>query len=177
MRSRNTNPFASVEQHARTLRAWHLSLLRFALTLESSDRQQVAAAAREIDQTGFVSGARQDFRYFRKLSEELCRAVAEQNNAPSSPLYSYIARIEDARMRRAFAAIMGLDERLSAANKASKTREMLWSGISPRNFVKSSTVIHRKAVDYGQKVAPRRTASSASDFTSIDKPLNGDGGT
>jgi hypothetical protein len=177
MRSGSTNPFASVEQHAKNLQAWHLSLLRFALTLESSDRQQVAAAAREIDQTGLTFGARQDFRYFRKLSEVLCRAVAEQNNAPSSPLYSYIAKIEDARMRRAFAAIMGLDDPLSAIRKPSKSRERLWSGLSPRNHVKSSNVIHRKAVDYGQKVSLRRTASSASDFTSIDKLPNGDGGT
>src|SRR3569623_384329 len=149
MRSGTDNPFASVEQHAKTLRARHLSLLRFALTLESSARQQVVAAAREID----------------------------QNIAPSSPLYSYIAKFEDARMRRAFAAIMGLDDPLSAIRKPSNSRERLWSGLSPRNHVKSSNVIHRKAVDYGQKVPLRRTASSASAITSIDKPPNGDGGT
>lgn len=139
MRSGTTDPSTSVEQHAKTLRAWHLSLLRFALTLENSDRQQVATVAQEIDQTGLTSDARQDFRYFRRLSEELCRAVAEQNNTQSSLLYSYIAKIEDARIRRAFAAIMGLDDHMSAANKTSKTRDMLWSGLSRRNRVKSST--------------------------------------
>lgn len=126
--------FASPERHAKTLRAWHLALLRFALTLEDSDRQFVAVAAREIDQTGFTSGGgRQDFRYFRTLSEELCRAVAEQAAAPSPGLCSYIAKIEDTRIRRAFAAAMGIDDRPNTVSKPSKSREILWRGLSPRS--------------------------------------------
>ena len=124
---------SSIERHAKTLRAWHLSLLRFALTLEEPDRQQVVAAAREIDRIGLSSGGgRQDFRYFRTLSEELCRAMAEQDNTPSSPLYSYIAKIEDARIRRAFAAVLSIDIGSKPVSKPATSRDMLWRGLSPR---------------------------------------------
>ena len=37
------------ERHARTLRAWQLAILRFAVTLNNSDRLAVMAIASEID--------------------------------------------------------------------------------------------------------------------------------
>lgn len=124
---------SSIERHTKTLRAWHLSLLRFALTLEEPDRQQVVAAAREIDQIGLRSdGGRQDFRYFRTLSEQLCRAVSEQDNTPSSPLRSYIGKIEDARIRRAFAAVLSIEIGSKAVSKPATSRDTLWRGLSPR---------------------------------------------
>lgn len=132
MRGEKTKSFAPSPRHIKTLRAWHLSLLRFALTLENSDRQQVIAAAREIDQMGLSSGGWVDFRYFRTLSEDLCRALADQNSPPSPLLRSYIAKIEDLRIRHAFAAAAGLDNRHNAVSKASKSRDTLWRGLTQR---------------------------------------------
>ena len=59
----------AAEWHAKTLRAWHLAILRFAVTLDNADRLAVLAIANEIDrlcpqQTGF-----------QLLSQDQCRAM------------------------------------------------------------------------------------------------------
>jgi hypothetical protein len=40
------------ERHAKTLRAWQLAILRFAVTLDNADRLTVMAIASEIDKLG-----------------------------------------------------------------------------------------------------------------------------
>lgn len=61
-----------MEWHAKTLRAWQLAVLRFAVTLDNADRLAVMAIANEIDRLATQSGAaRPDFSFFRRTSAEL----------------------------------------------------------------------------------------------------------
>ncbi|MGC2779968.1 MAG: hypothetical protein WA418_30450, partial [Bradyrhizobium sp.] len=65
----------TAEQHARLLRAWHLAILRFALTRDNADRLGVLAAANEIDRLGRQHWAGEGFSFFRMTSAELCAAI------------------------------------------------------------------------------------------------------
>jgi hypothetical protein len=55
----------------RTLRCWHLAILRFALTLDNADRLGVLAIASEIDRLHGPHDERIDFDFFRRTSTEL----------------------------------------------------------------------------------------------------------
>jgi hypothetical protein len=61
-----------IERHAGLLRAWHLAILRFALTRENADRLGVLMIANEIDRLGRPDDAGPDFSFFRRTSAELC---------------------------------------------------------------------------------------------------------
>src|SRR5215468_8532428 len=61
-------PQDAVEWHGRMLRAWQLTLLRFAVTLDNVDRLNVMAIAREIDRGGRAREDRTEFNFFRRTS-------------------------------------------------------------------------------------------------------------
>ena len=90
------------EWHARTLRAWQLAMLRFAVTLDNADRLAVMAIAAEID--GLAPGGKPAFGFFRRTSAELCAAILQPNELTPAVLRQYLARMEDDRLKRAFAA-------------------------------------------------------------------------
>jgi hypothetical protein len=94
------------EWHARTLRAWQLAMLRFAVTLDNADRLSVMAIANEIDRLGPHHEGKPDFGFFRRTSAELCAAILQPSEFTPVVLRQYLARIEDGRLRRAFAAAM-----------------------------------------------------------------------
>jgi hypothetical protein len=94
------------EWHARTLRAWQLAMLRFAVTLDNADRLSVMAIANEIDRLGPHHKGKPDFGFFRRTSAELCAAILQPSEFTPVVLRQYLARIEDGRLRRAFAAAM-----------------------------------------------------------------------
>jgi hypothetical protein len=52
------------ERHVRTLRAWQLAILRFAVTLDNSDRLAVMAIASEIDRLDPQQQGKPDFNFF-----------------------------------------------------------------------------------------------------------------
>ena len=56
------------EWHAKTLRAWQLAILRFAVTLDNADRLAVMAIASEIDRLGPEQDGKPDFGFFRRTS-------------------------------------------------------------------------------------------------------------
>ena len=65
-----------MERHAKTLRAWQLAILRFAVTLDNADRLAVLMIAAELDRLGSADAmTRPDFSFFRKTSAELCAAI------------------------------------------------------------------------------------------------------
>jgi hypothetical protein len=64
-----------MEWDARTLRAWHLALLRFAVTLDNADRLAVLMIAAEIDGLGAKQDAKPDNGLWRGLSSRSSRAV------------------------------------------------------------------------------------------------------
>jgi hypothetical protein len=92
-----------MEWHARTLRAWQLAMLRFAVTLDNADRLAVLRIAGEIDRLDPRRQSNPDFRFFRKTSAELCAAIMRPNELSSTVLRQYLARIDDDRLRRIFA--------------------------------------------------------------------------
>ena len=60
-----------MERHAKTLRAWQLAILRFAVTLDNADRLAVQMIAAELDGVGQGDDNKPGFSFFRKTSTEL----------------------------------------------------------------------------------------------------------
>jgi hypothetical protein len=119
--------------HARTLRAWQLAMLRFAVTLDNADRLAVMAIASEIDRLGPGHDGKPDFGFFRRASAELCAAILRPNELTSTILRQYLARIDDDRLKRAFAAAIGPDQpEVSSVGKSFKRDNGLWKGLSLR---------------------------------------------
>jgi hypothetical protein len=123
----------AVEWHAKTLRAWQLAILRFAVTLDNADRLAVLAIANEIDRLGPQHDGKPDFNFFRRTSAELCAAILRPNELTSKLLRQYLARIDDDRLKRTFAAAMEADQpTVSSADKPIKRDKSLWRGLSSR---------------------------------------------
>jgi len=123
----------AVEWHAKTLRAWQLAILRFAVTLDKADRLAVLAIANEIDRLGPQHDGKPDFNFFRRTSAELCAAILRPNELTSKLLRQYLARIDDDRLKRTFAAAMEADQpTVSSADKPIKRDKSLWRGLSSR---------------------------------------------
>jgi hypothetical protein len=120
------------EWHTRTLRAWQLALLRFAVTLDNADRLAVMAIAAEID--GLAPGGKPAFGFFRRTSSELCAAILQPNDLTPAVLRQYLARMEDDRLKRAFAAAIESNQ-LQAASvvRPIKRDNGLWRGIASRS--------------------------------------------
>jgi hypothetical protein len=95
---------------AKALRAWHLTMLRFAITLEDVDRQAAIAIATEIDALGQPRGARSSFGLFRKTSAKLCEAILQPRESTYATLRQHLVRIDDDRLRRTFAAAINFDQ-------------------------------------------------------------------
>ena len=95
--------FSGAEWNARTLRAWQLAILRFAVTFDNADRLAVMAIANEIDRLGVQHDGKPDFSFFRRSSAELCAAILRPNELTPTVLRQYLARIDDDRLKRVFA--------------------------------------------------------------------------
>ena len=123
-----------MEWYASTLRAWHLSILRYAVTLDNADRLAVLRIAREIDRLALPSGGSAEFKFFRRTSAELRAAILQPGEPASAVLRQYLKRINDDRLKRVFAAAIGADPptvpqvsgRLGRGNG-------LWKGLSRSN--------------------------------------------
>lgn len=123
----------AMERHARTLRAWQLAILRFAVTLDNADRLAVLMIAAEIDGLGRERHDKPEFGFFRKASAELCDAILRPNEPASTVVLQHLARIDDDRLRRALAAALQPGEPKAApAGKPARRDEGLWRGLSSR---------------------------------------------
>ena len=120
--------------HARTLRAWQLAMLRFAVTLDNADRLAVMAIASEIDRLGPERDGKPDFEFFRRTSAELCAVILQPNDLTPAILQQYLARIDDDRLKRAFSAAIRADQpKVPSVSKSPFKRDNgLWSGLSSR---------------------------------------------
>lgn len=119
--------------HARTLRAWQLAILRFAVTLDNADRLAVMAIASEIDRLDPQHDGKPDFGFFRRTSAELCAAILQPNEFSSRVLRQYLARLDDDRLKRAFAAALEVDQpKASSVSEPFKRDSALWRGLSSR---------------------------------------------
>lgn len=123
------------EWRARTLRAWQLAMLRFAVTQDNADRLAVMAIANEIDRLGRERDDKPDFGFFRRTSAELCAAILQPNELTSTLLHQYLARIDDDRLKRAFAAAIEADQTTTSpvpVTKPFRRDSRLWRGLSSR---------------------------------------------
>jgi hypothetical protein len=118
----------------RKLREWLLLLLRFAVTREASDESAVLAMADELDSLGLRWRPAAP-TFFRRTASEICDAIRDAHDGGSSPiLQRHVARIEDARLRRAFRAAVGLRDAPEPRPRGTKAnREKyrdLWKGLA-----------------------------------------------
>jgi hypothetical protein len=121
------------EWRAKTLRAWQLAILRFAVTLDNADRLAVMAIAGEIDRLGPQHDSKPDFSFFHRTSTELCAAILTPNELSPTVLRQYLARIDDGRLKYVFAATIERDQpKLSSIGKPLKRDNGLWRGLSSR---------------------------------------------
>jgi hypothetical protein len=128
----------TVERHAALLRAWHLAILRLALTRDNADRLNVLALANEIDRLGRRREGRRGFRFFQRTSTELCAAMLRQQADDDVMLDRYAARIEDTRLRRAFKAALGMPrQKPEPASKRVGSNRDLWRGLPSRGIARS----------------------------------------
>ena len=133
---------AGTERHAKTLRAWHFAILRFAVTLDNADRLAVLAIANEIDRPDPQQQGKREFNFFRRTSAELCTAILQQSRPAAALLRAYMARIDDDRLKRAFAAAIEdnqpnapavIKPTATATIKPIKPRDGLWKGLPSRS--------------------------------------------
>lgn len=124
---------AEVEKHARTLRAWQLALLRFAVTLDNADRLAVLMIAAKIDRGGSKHD-KPDFGFFRNTSAELCAAILPPNASCAAVLHQFVARIDEERLKRAFAAALEINQpKTRSAARPARRGKSLWRGLSSRS--------------------------------------------
>ena len=115
-------------QNAR-IRDWLLAILRFAVTLEQSDKAVVLAMAKDMDRAGLCV-ASTAFAFFERSSTELCDAIAVADDPKrDKTLSSYLTRIDDPRLRRAIeAAIDFKPPATHFPNSKKRDRANLWRG-------------------------------------------------
>lgn len=120
----------------RKVREWLLLLLTFAVTRELTDQSAALAMADELDSLGVRWQCRAP-RFFVRTTKEVCEAIlAACDGSNNAVLRRHLARIDDPRLRRAFRAAVGLDERSeapegSAGGKGRKYPD-LWKGLPTR---------------------------------------------
>jgi hypothetical protein len=120
-----------VDWHAKTVRAWQLAILRFAVTLDNADRLAVMAIANEIDKLRPQPDGKSAFDFFRRTSAQLCAAILRPDEPDSAVLQRYHALIDDDRIKRAFAAVTGADQpKVFSISKPIKCDNGLWRGLS-----------------------------------------------
>ena len=121
-----------IEQHERKLRAWHLAILRFAVTLDDTDRLTILAIAQELDRCGRRE-SESEFRFFRKISAELCLAIFQHDETGSAVLRHYLTQIDEPRLKQAFAAALGLpDADTAPTRRRPKQDQDLFRGLPSR---------------------------------------------
>ena len=124
----------AMEWYAGTLRAWHLAILRYAVTLDNADRLAVIRIAAEIDRLDPCQDGNADFEFFRRTSAELCAAILQPKDHTPAVLRRYLARIDDDRLKRVFAAAVAADQpTLFAVSRPAGRANSLWKGLSARS--------------------------------------------
>jgi hypothetical protein len=119
---------------ARALRAWQLALLRFAVTLEISDRQAAWAIAAELDRPGCQDRHPAPFAFFRRTTQELCAAVLQPGGSNDAIVRRHLARMQDDRLKRTFQAALEAARPTVVENiKADRRNGNLWKGLGSRH--------------------------------------------
>lgn len=127
------------DTHATTLRAWHLALLRFAVTREVSDMQAAWAIAAELDRLGTRDRDSATFGFFRRTTQELCAALLQPGSSTDAIVHRHLARMPDDRLKRALQAALGPLAEAVVENfkstesvKSARRNSNLWKGLESR---------------------------------------------
>jgi hypothetical protein len=118
------------EVQAKKVGDWLLAILRFAVTLEQSDRTVVMTMAEKLDGAEYRFGS-ESFCFFAKTSSELCGAIVDRNDPRSADaLQRHLRRIEDRRLQRALEAAIGYEPAVATPDAPRRSnREDLWKGL------------------------------------------------
>ena len=113
----------------RMLQSWLLASLRFAVTRQPDDRLAMLAIAAELDRgAGDCDCLGQHFAFFRRSTVAVCEAVAAETEASRSlVLQQHLARIPEDRLRRAFAAAVGIEP--ATKQRKRNPKKGLWDGL------------------------------------------------
>ena len=127
---------AQAECPTKRVRDWLLALLRYAVTLHDADKSAVLVIAEEIDKLGSHAEGRSTFKFFRRTSIELCRAILDKHNSKASAvLRLHLNRIDDYRLKRAVEAAIEFGDASQIIKNAGKIRKRgsqdLWKGLRP----------------------------------------------
>jgi hypothetical protein len=118
--------------HGKLLRAWQLAILRFAVTMDNADRLNVLALAAEVDRLGAPS-TDASLHFFRRTSAEICSAILGGRDDADAVLARFQIEIEDPRLKRAFAAAVGIGPASAApVRKRPKPDNDLFRGLPSR---------------------------------------------
>ncbi|MCK1740573.1 hypothetical protein IVA80_06745 [Bradyrhizobium sp. 139] len=112
----------SVKESHRLLRAWQLALLRFAVTMDESDRLNLVALAAELDRSGDQRDGGDSLHFFRRTSSQLCAAISGQRQDADAILDCFCKQIEEPRLRLAFAAAIGQAHSDPAPSQAARPK-------------------------------------------------------
>jgi len=120
-------------QGAYAVRQWLFAMLRFALTLESTDRAAVIDLAGVMDRLS-SPGAPAGFTFFVRTSIQVCDAIVAKDGAQSSAtLRAFLRKIDDLLLRRSFEAALGVKPPPANRRVLSNVgRENLWKGLPAR---------------------------------------------
>src|SRR5262249_9803731 len=123
----------SVEWPARLLRAWHLAILRLAVSRDPADRQGVFEIANQIDRLGQHEGV-SGFSFFHETSAKLCAAMLRNGDGDDVVLRRYLAQIDDVRLHRALAVALEAPAPVpNSARKRATPSSELWLGLPSRS--------------------------------------------
>ena len=154
------------EWHARAVRDWQLAILRFAVTLDDADRSAVLAIAREIDDLAPPHAGKPDFGFFRRTSVQLCATILQPDEPGCTVLRQYLARIDDDRLKRAFAAAIEVD--LPKPSPAFHHDPGLWKGPSSRSTI-GANPHSRHPADIPRLTRPKAGQVNISAVPSLDR--------
>ena len=112
----------SIKEPHRLLRTWQLALLRFAVTLDESDRLNVAALAAELDRSGGRRAPYDSLHFFRRTSSQLCAAISGRHQNADAILDGFCEQIDEPRLRLAFAAAIGKTHADPEPSQAARTK-------------------------------------------------------
>jgi hypothetical protein len=120
----------------RKVQKWLLLLLRFAVTREPSDQSAALAMADELDSLG-VRWRPAAPSFFLRTSHDVCAAILTVDNGhDSAVLRRHVARIDEPRLRRAFEAAVGFQQKTISQQEGAKSRRPtgldLWKGLAKK---------------------------------------------
>lgn len=120
------------ERQSERIRNWLLTILRFAVTQDDTDRMRVLDAARELDHQ--APDGNPSFSFFARTSAEVWNAiVADADARRQAVLNRLFNTIDDRRLRCALEAATELQPVRSPSSKTVKRkRDYLWKGLPAR---------------------------------------------